>query len=462
MLRTKNNALTHQSNNPLISLYFNLTDGADYSLLVESAWRENPLKTTILLYDLRNCRGGKGRYKLFAKCVAYLLNAGRVFPLEHIPLYGSFKDYKRIHKHVDITNTIVNIFSKTLISDCYTLYNTSIRGFKKNPRMDMIIPHESLSMAAKYAPNNKTLLGKLIRKNMSLSPKSYRLLLTALRSRLNIVEIKMSAKEWKSIDYSTVHSVALLNKRKTFIKHAPEEWRTYMQNVSLGKNKINVKQLYPYQIVNNMDNDACIIFDKFLETVTGLNDCITVCDVSGSMTVGSPAPIDVAVSLTLISAWKAKGFFHKKFFTFSDKSDLVTIKGENWIERINNIKRANWGMNTNIQSVFDQLLVYPDEIRTVLVISDMQFDACGEGNTNFELIEQKYNEIGCKRPNFVFWNVSSLGKDIPVKSDTKGVIFVSGFSPSIFNFIANSSDDTTPESFVEMVINNPMYDPLRA
>lgn len=457
LTRTQNNALSYQATNPLVNLYFKLIDGVDYLPLVEAAWRTNQRATLVILYDLRNCRGGKGRRKLFNQCMAYLLKEDHLDPniLCHLPHYGSFKDYERIHALYPIDQVYIDIFVKYLGDD----YLKTL-----NPRDDKVAP---ISLAAKYAPNNKQPFAKEIRNRLHLSAKQYRMILTTLRSHLNIVETKMCKGEWSKIDYSTVSSLAFLRYKKSFRIHDGERFNGFIES----KAKINVGQLYPHQIVNqllNNDNDANVMFDQYLDRYVGsLSNCVVVCDTSGSMMCPHDGvrPLDVAIALTLVAAWKNTGPFYRKFFEFSAKSELVEIVGANWVERVHNILGAHWGQNTNIQAVFDKLLTYSEDVQTVLVISDMQFDSCAstvnQSSTNFEVINQRYSDVGRKRPNFVFWNVSPIGSDIPVRETEKGVILVSGYSPSLFKLISESPEDVTPTSFVDTIINHPMYERIQ-
>jgi ribosomal protein S8 len=427
LTRTQNGALSCQTTNPLVALYFNLididnVDDDNYIPILESAWR----------------------------CITYLLKEHKipVRILNHLSHYGYFKDYQHIHALYPIDEVYVNTFVKHLSEDFIKVLFVDKPGKVR------------ISLAAKYAPNNKQPFAKEIRNRMRLSAQQYRLVLTTLRSHLNIVETKSCKQQWDQIDYSIVSSLAFLKHKKSFKSHDGERFNQFIEN----KGKINVGQLYPHQIVKllfDRDTDACEMFDQYLNKHRNmLKDCVIVCDTSGSMMNGNneARPIDVAIALTLMAACNNQGAFHNTFFTFSSESELVSIIGDNWIDRVHNISTTSWGNSTNIQSVFDQLLKYNEDIKNVIVISDMQFDLCNESSTNFEEIEKKYTSLGRKRPNFVFWNVSGIGSDIPVRESEKGVVLVSGYSASLFKLIAEGDENITPLAFVEMVVNHPMYE----
>ena len=184
-----------------------------------------------------------------------------------------------------------------------------------------------------------------------------------------------------------------------------------------------------------------------------------VCDTSGSMTwaLTKPYPISVSVSLALYFAERNKGIFHNEFITFSETPCFQKIEGDTLNEKFLNIRRANWGMSTNLQRVFDLILksaiknkVPESEMPTTLyIISDMEFNSCVDG-TNLDGIIKKYNEAGYKLPRIVFWNVNSKQNNVCASKDTLGVMLVSGCSPTVFAMATNPK--MTPEGFMNSII----------
>jgi hypothetical protein len=133
-------------------------------------------------------------------------------------------------------------------------------------------------------------------------------------------------------------------------------------------------------------------------------------------------------------------------------------------QKIKNLESAYWDMNTNIQAVFDLILdtgienkVKKDDMpKTIYIISDMEFDEATIDNekTNFEIIKQKYEEAKYDIPILVFWNVDSKQNNVPVTGTEKGVILVSGASPSIFKMVMKK---TTPQDFMLTTLNSERY-----
>jgi hypothetical protein len=104
----------------------------------------------------------------------------------------------------------------------------------------------------------------------------------------------------------------------------------------------------------------------------------------------------------------------------------------------------------------------------ILIISDMEFDACASANgggywkvnpltnTLFEEIDKKYAAAGYKMPRLVFWNVCSRTNTIPVKEHVLGVALVSGFSVNIAKMVM--SNKTDPYECLVETLKAPRYD----
>jgi hypothetical protein len=183
-------------------------------------------------------------------------------------------------------------------------------------------------------------------------------------------------------------------------------------------------------------------------------DALCVIDTSGSMTWGSnrPYPIDVAISLGLYCAERARGPFAGNYVSFSSRPQLIRTEGVDFVDKVYRIYRTNLCQNTNIEATFDLLLdtairnrcKQEDLPKSLIVISDMQFDQArgayyGDRHygvrTLMEKIEGKWNQAGYKMPNLVFWNVNATANPNMPMEMKDGVSYVSGCSPVIFKQI---------------------------
>ena len=87
----------------------------------------------------------------------------------------------------------------------------------------------------------------------------------------------------------------------------------------------------------------------------------------------------------------------------------------------------------------------------------MQFDEASRTQTNFEVIQQKYNDAGYKMPDIIFCNVSNdYYNNVPMNVYDKDTSIVSGYSPWILKAVL-SGRMITPVSIMLETINSDRY-----
>lgn len=436
--------------------------------------KEDKLLAFKLAFYARSIRHlGQGERKLARKLYAYLANNETDSMLKNmhlIPYYGRFDDlyaldgtllekemYRFMYEQAinDLNSTSPSLLGKWLIS-ANTKSNKKSLGIK------------TAKYFAYFKTNNEQLLHEVSKGTLNTILKDYRKLLTTLRKKINILETKLCSQDYQSIDFSKVPSMAMLRYCSTFTRNANEQYEAYLEQVRQGKAKINTQTLTPYDIFSKIE----CAYSASLETlwknlpdyVNGGFNTLVVADTSGSM---EGKPMDVALSLAIYFAEHNYGPYHNKMITFSRNPHYVTFSDDdNLLEKYRKI--PEYVENTNINKVFKLILNTAiennlkdeDLPRKVLIISDMQFDACTIKNkdyyTELKAMFAKYNYT---LPELIFWNVSEFdycGK-YQVKYDTKGAILISGMNPSLFESIMKSVD-VTPLKFMNEVLNNPYFD----
>ena len=315
-------------------------------------------------------------------------------------------------------------------------------------------------------------IAKKTREYLKLTPREYRKMLSWGREALNIVERKMSANQWKSIDYEKVPAKAAMNYSDAFFKHDELGYTTYLRNIANGDAKAKSETLYPSEIVHKimysrkrLSPKDIIFYDALWSNLPNYfekapdESSICVVDVSGSM---HGEPMEVAIALGMYCADKCRGPFHNKFITFSSQPQLVEIKGDNLVDKVRNIGCAHWGMNTNIEAVFNLILStaiqnnckQEDLPNKLYIISDMQFDEAA-GNYNYgrrkpmtfmQLMRKRFADAGYEMPALVYWNVraSKCGMFQETR-DGENIAMVSGYSARLFESVI---EGTTYEEVV--------------
>lgn len=338
--------------------------------------------------------------------------------------------------------------------------------------------------AAKWMPREKSskrTIAKELIKFFGWSPKYYRKTLADLSET---TEDLMCKQDWDNINFNHVPSIASARYKKAFNRHTPK-YAEYVQSLMNGDTgaKVNAGAIFPYDVIKGVSYG--LSFDKTelnhiiaqwdaLPNYIGDSNIMPLIDVSGSMTCSAGGNskskltcMDVAVSLGLYLSDKTTGKFKDSFITFSERPELLTLRG-NIIDKVNQMVKSSWGMSTNLHAAFDLILdmgvkynIPESEMPEILLIcSDMNFNQCTRfDDTAMQMIERKYEAAGYTAPKIVFWNINASGNS-PVKSDKSGAALVSGFSPSIVKSVLNANmDDFTPESICLQTIMDERYNP---
>jgi hypothetical protein len=286
----------------------------------------------------------------------------------------------------------------------------------------------------------------------------------------------MCSNRFGDINYSHVPSKAMSSYMTSFTKRDNDRFLDYLESVKKGDVKINAGAVYPYDIVKNLkfgnSKGADAQWDSLPNYLENNNESfLPVVDVSGSMecAAGNNPNItcmDVAISLGLYISERNEGAFKDVFMTFSERPELQVLKGS-LSHRYKQLSTSEWGMSTNIESVFDKILnsaitnnVPESEMPSmILILSDMEFNSGVRGNCDKraqELFELAYSEAGYKLPKIVYWNIHARNSNFPVQFNENNVALVSGFSPSLLTSLL-SGKDLTPYSMMMDIINNERY-----
>ncbi|CAM8981106.1 unnamed protein product [Rhodiola kirilowii] len=310
--------------------------------------------------------------------------------------------------------------------------------------------------------------------------------LVPLRKSLELPEVYMSAKEWNNLKYERVASVAMKNYKKLFVKHDSERFAEYLADVKSGKAKIAAGALLPHQIIKCLEDEdggevAELQWNRMVEDMKKkgkLDNCIAVCDVSGSM---EGIPMEVSVALGLLLSELSEEPWKRNVITFSDNPQLHIIQGDNLKVKTDFIRSMDWGMNTDLQKVFDLLLevavnekLSEDQmIKRVFIFSDMEFDEATtvsnfdktpsereSWKTDYEVIQTKFQKHGySKVPEIVFWNLRDSSAT-PVPCDQPGVALLSGFSKNLLTLFLEGGGIVNPVEVMHLAIAGEEYQKL--
>ena len=274
----------------------------------------------------------------------------------------------------------------------------------------------------------------------------------------------------------------MLKYRKLFSTKDTDRFTQYIEDVKAGKAEIKAGTLYPYDIVlkifNGEDNDVLEEQWKALPNyVEDGSNILVMADVSGSMTCCNCLPMASSVGLALYFAERAHGAFHNLFMTFSAVPDMVEVFGSSLYDKIRNIQKERWSMNTDLDKAFQLILntaIYnhspaEDIPKALVIISDMQidvFDNWSRGGTCvstsptfYDKWQAEFAAHGYAIPNVIFWNVNSESDTFHADANRKGVQLLSGHSAGTFRTLLQNLDKTPVEAMLN-VIESERYEPI--
>jgi hypothetical protein len=303
-----------------------------------------------------------------------------------------------------------------------------------------------------------------------------------MRKHIGVVEALMSAGRWDEITYSEVPSRAMLIYRNAFRRHDEDRFAAFIDRAVEGKETIHSATLYPYDIVSKYLSFGWNIGaaqipaaeSKVLEAqwralpeyVEEGTNALVMADVSGSM---MGMPMATSLGLALYFAEHNHGDYHNLFMTFSAQPQFVSVQGETLQQKLASISKAAWGMNTDLCEAFRKVLTLAvtnhtpkkDMVQSIIVISDMEIDACGNREWSFyDKMRDEYRRAGYEIPNVIFWNVNSRHDVFHADSRRKGVQLCSGQSAAVFQQML-SCIGMTPLEAMQQVINSERYEAIR-
>lgn len=427
------------------------------------------------LFFLRDVRGGLGERRTFRIIIRYLAVS---FPemisglTELMAQYGRFDD-------------LLCLFDTPVEEKVLVVLKAQLEEDQIN--MDR---GRTVSLCAKWMPGNNTSSQASreqafkLQNFMCLTAREYRKLLAGLRAYLQVTEVYMSGRQWEEIDYTRVSSKANILYRNAFLRHDESRRTAYLEAVQEGSAVIHAGVLMPHEIVTRYtvrrgwqleisaeDTALEALWKNLPDTVAGAENVLCVVDGSGSMLCpvgdGNTTAFHVSNALGIYFSERMSGAYRNKFITFSSRPRYVDLSACRTLkEKLELAFSHNDCTNTNIEATFDLILqtavknrLRQSELpRTVLVISDMEFDQAVWGQnteTLFCTIQRRFSAYGYKLPKLVFWNVNSRTNTIPVRENELGVGLVSGFSVNVCNMVL--SNELNPFTCLKKILDSERY-----
>ena len=392
----------------------------------------------------------------------------------------------------------------------------------------------SISLAAKWAPResskkNRWLFYRLVRvMNPDLGSSEYsssrftgasrrmRRLLAELNRASGTLEVKQCGGQWSEIDPTKVPAVALQKQKTALLNEIrrKSKVRTTEDGTPLARKddddrlecaknfreladasargdpaaKVRAQRTSLYDLIrdalyiskqleSSSDAERKLLEaqwrDNGKQVRPGLPPMIPMVDTSNSMTIDKCTPLYYALGLGLRASEKTHPAFRNRILTFSEYPSWVKLEKSSFVDRVDELSRSDWGMNTDfykaLRLVLDQLVehsVPPEDAKNLVlaVFSDMQIDEATTKYTTPQAmhseIKTMYAEHGYEAPHILYWNLRSTN-GFPAVTTEKNVTMLSGFSPVLLNVLESKGITTlheyTPFRTVSEHLDNPRF-----
>ena len=464
---TENGAVAYSTlSNDLLDLFG--TIGAlrsrseqDIEMKFSRAFVQDHLLATKMLFYCGNIRGGGlGERRTFRVCLKWLANNYPSIVNKNMSLIPLFNRWDSLFVLVG--------------TPCEERMWRFIEATLEQDMRDMS-SKKPISLLAKWMPSENTSsqetrkLARVAMKQLGLSPRSYRKILSKMREYLDVIERRMSANEWEAIKYNSVPSYAMKNYSDAFQKHDYARFTEYLDSVKKGKSKINASTLYPYDLVhkvwNGANETAELQWKALPNYVEGENNYIVMADVSGSMW---GRPIETSISLATYFAERATSDYHNLYMTFTHDPHFVELNDNMSLrEKVEQVCKTDIGYSTDLMKAFDYILNHAiqnqisseDMPKALIVISDMEIDSYFRPNKNWDFMQTvrwKFANAGLKSPKLIMWNVEARNDTFLTKDED--VILVSGQSPAIFKRLCDNLSGKTNWEIMLETLNDKAYD----
>lgn len=398
------------------------------------------VESFISMFKLRNCRGGKGEKMSFYTELLRIFKEYPITTIKCLPFISQFGYWK------DLLNIIEISDSEILSRNCAFVYvEQLIDDYRKSDN--------KISLAAKYAPREGSHFSKKCWKyfmiivelffhafhscdteNVGLQLKFYRQSMTFLNKNLDTTEIKMCSNNWSEIDYSKVPSICFTKFKHAHLNEFPSKQIRYPDNedrntarsnaikvLHCGKSSTRtffsdiIRQLKNTTEIDHLVSEWNYMRDQLKEKEPRI--LIPICANSRTSYISTA----ITILISELNGGKIITFDPNPVFLSFHESHTLNDKVE--------ILNSHSGNTLNLLKVFHLL---KDQMMDIVILSDKNFaESC---SAQFNLINRLLLESNLKRPNIFFWNLQS-SKSKPTIPDENNMVFMSGFSLSLFNYL---------------------------
>ncbi len=507
---TANGAISHSTTGSSLLDYFSkaatYADRSEKEVAQDlvAMWSESPLATLQMIFymrlvtrnvkDLTNIKQGittgQGRRNEFRKAILFLIDR---YP-QHlyanmwlIPLVGCWKDlwHEDIVSKIDHDEVIKLV--KMGLQDPYNAelikkYMPKIRS-KSNTTTDR---HRALNNFARKLSNALGFTSTRQYRKFKSSGSSHKF------------QTLMCQNLWTNLDFNKIPGKALFN----ITTRKGKDQKTVIERHNLDSKYlawIDSKPVapftgYPFELAKAYQEDSTSkvvkntvdkqfqglieLAKKNTQQGKGLTGNVFVAvDTSGSMTINvdkkGTTALHVSTSLGVYFSTLNTGHFKDHVIGFDSKSTIIKLTGT-FSDKLDKLRRNSFMGSTNFKSVIEEIvrvrkenpnIPLSDYPKTVIVVSDMQFDPIYQTydymnnryiKSNSEAAKKKLKDVGLEDIQFVWWQVNAnYGTDSTVKAKDDNNVYISGFDGAAITTILGGQQEVVDQTTGQVRKMNP-------
>lgn len=428
--------------------------------LFKNVWHSGDHETAMkLLFWLRDPRGGAGNRSGFRECVSWLCKEAPEWVVANaiqIPKYGRYDDFKALYANKETGEVASTIWANDILAG-------NVLAAKWGDHEDKFLRRKLYKNAKKVINKRFNGIGD-VRRHIA-------------EVRSGVVEVAMTSKNYDSIDYSKVPSVAMARYTNAFNRNDSTRFLRYKEALENalengGDVKINAGAIYPHDVIRTLyTGDKSIANSQFKSLPNYMEETgmrvMTLADTSWSMRTtvsGSIRAVDVAQSLALYCSDRLgkDNPFYRRFMQFRDEATLTDWSKVDRLEDAISLFNEEVG-STDIAKALNTLLEYGEMFKAtkeqmpnaLVIVSDMQFDCGGAVQGQETVVNEALDawvEAGYDKPLVVYWNTAGNAGS-PERASATNTALVSGFSPSILKAVFKNPERLTPYNVMREAID---------
>jgi hypothetical protein len=417
----------------VLDLFYNVNRGTG-DLELRNALRNSAQESLMCtLKIIAYSRSVRGERDLGRRLLGWLQKYDEQQLIENMPLflnkYGRYDDLVYLPRKSKAMHAYLKHLSEQLVAD---LANMTVG--------------KPVSFAAKWVPsetsavNKETAITFRLARTMKVSMSDLRKkYLTPLRTYIGVLEQKMCAGDWSSIDYKSLSAEAFKRHIRAFEENDGERFAEYMKS-RVPKNLTTL----PHEIVAPYFNGQPLdesIETKWRETGYKLNKTV----VLGNKTL-------MANTLGLLA---------DHIITMESVPRLVEITGETVFEKVQKILNEGVNENEGVNDICTILKVIFDNMgaEKLIIVSDKPLSKVDSlyNHATKETVEKMFLDAGLNMPQIVFWNTRN---DSVQFGETFGITTVSGFSQDVLHCILQN-ELPTPLNVMMNALSNEKFDEIK-